>query len=317
MKKWAEQNPEAAAELRVHVFGADQDTTAEWVKVQNFRRKLKEELRTEKEKTAAEAAAERAQAKADREAAEGAAGALRPVLDLWQGATRKDEQGNIIPDFDTVDHAFEQVAKMPLDTYLRLRARRGVSNPEQARLRAENARLQRELEAAKGTTTGAAAPAAQQTASPPSVPAVAQLAAAPVSTPAVEFEAKWGDDIPPKHKLRQIVDWGKKLDAAMEQYHDPELNEYSRDVEDVAAVVLKRELALLTEDDEPPPAPRRRQPPTPAKRAANGKELPPPPKGHREIAIEDADKPPDDLVERERWAIKRARERAAQMLREG
>lgn len=317
MKKWAEQNPEQAAELRIHVFGADQDSTQEWIKVQNKKRKMKDELRTEREKTLAEAAAERAAAKADREAAEGAAGALRPVLDLWQGATRKDQQGNIIPDFDTVDNAFEQVAKMPLDTYLRLRARRGVSNPEQARLRAENARLQRELEAAKGGSAGAAAPVAQQTASPPSVPAE-QPAAAPVPIPKTDFEAKWGDDIPKGHKLRQIADWAAKLDAEMSEYHDAELDEYSRDPEDVAAVVLRRELAALTEDDEPPPAPKpKAKHSTPAKRAANGKELPPPPKGHREIQLEDADKPPEDLVERERWAIKRARERAAQMMREG
>jgi hypothetical protein len=104
----------------------------------------------------------------------------------------------------------------------------------------------------------------------------------------------------------------------MSKYHDAELDEYSRDPEDVAAVVLRRELAALTEDDEPPPVPKpKAKPSTPAKRAANGKELPPPPKGHREIALEDADKPPEDLVERERWAIKRARERAAQMMREG
>ncbi len=328
MRKWAEEHPEEAAELRIHVFGADQDTTQEWVRVQNKKRKVKEELRSEREKTVGEAAAERAQAKADREAAEGVAGSLRPLIDMWQGATRKDDKGNLLPDFDTIDHAFEMTAQMPLDQYMRLRARRGVANPEGARLRAENLRLQRELEAAKGTTTGAAAPAANAGAvSPPAVPAPPP-AAAPVSS--ADAEAKWGDDVPKHHKLRQIVDWASKLDAEMEKYHDADLDEYSRDPEDVAEVVLRRELAALTASEEDEPAPKKRAPPagkpnTPRRRAvpdgsleaahANGKGLPPPPKGHKVIAPEAADEPPADLAERERWAIARARKRAAAMAR--
>jgi hypothetical protein len=268
MKKWAEQNPEEAAELRIHVFGVDQDSTQEWIKLQNKKRKMKEEFRGEKEKTAAEAAAERAEARADREVAEGAAGKLRPLMDMWGAATRKDAAGNLIPDFDTVDMAFENTAQMPIDEYMRRRARRGAANPEMTRVRAENARLQRELEAARPKETGAAVPSSQAPASPPAVTSETKTAAP------VDLLVKWGDELPKGHKLRSIVDWPAKLEAAMDRYHDAELDEYSKDPEDVANSVLKRELALLADEEEEPapvkkkPAAAPGRPNTPKRRAA-------------------------------------------------
>lgn len=303
MKKWVNEHPEEAAELRIHVFGADQDTTQEWVKIQNKLRKGKQELRTQAEKTTAEVAAERAQAKADREAAEGAAMALRPVLDLWQGAMRKDAQGNAFPDFDLVDAAFEQTAKMPLDQYMRLRARRGVSNPEGARMRAENARLMRELEALKTNGAAASAPAEHHEAAgatangaTPAPPKVTAPAAS------VDLEAKWGDELPKAHKLRNIAGWAAKLGVEMDKYHDAELDEYSRDPEEVADRVLKRELVALSEDaDEPEaPAPKKTPKPVTPKRKLPAKATEP-----------DDDVAPEGFAERERWALERARKRIA------
>jgi hypothetical protein len=322
-KKWAEENPEAAAEIRTVVFKADADSTQEWIRVQNKIRKVKQEHRAAAEKTTAEAVAERAQAAADRKAAEDAAGALRPVIDLWEGATRKDAQGNIIPDFDVVDAAFESVAKMPLDAYMRLRARRGVANPEGARLRAENARLQRELEAAKGGNTGAASPVAQQSASPPSASAVAQPDdAARVTTPARDPEREWGDALPKAHKLRQLASWAAKLDAEMDKYHDAELDEYSRDPEDVADSLLKRELAAFIEEEAPEPKKRAPagKPSTPKKRAgAAAPEIPDAkaltPKAHKAVHENTDDEAPTGFAERERWALRRAAERLTAMRR--
>jgi hypothetical protein len=310
MKKWVEQHPEEAAELRVHVFGADQDATQDWVKLQNKKRKMKDELRSEKERSAAETAAERAQAKADRELAESAAAQLRPIVDLWQGATRKDSNGNAFPDFDLVDAAFENVAKMPLDSYLRLRARRGVSNPEGAKMRAENARLVRELEALK--TNGGSAPDGRrpEANAPPEGSNGAAGATANGATPAppkvtapaasADFEAKWGDDVPKTHKLRNIAGWAGKLDAEMSKYHDEELDEYSRDPEDVADRVLKRELAALAEDDDEeqgaPPARKTAKPVTPKRKVAKSAEPA-------------EDEGPPDFANRERWALERAHKR--------
>lgn len=302
MKKWVEQHPEEAAELRVHVFGADQDATKEWIMVQNKKRKMKDELRSEKEKSAAETAAERAQAKADRDLAESAAAQLRPIVDLWQGATRKDSNGNAFPDFDLVDAAFENVAKMSLDSYLRLRARRGVSNPEGAKMRAENARLTRELEALK--TNGAAPSQGSAPAEPNGAAGATANGATPappkVTAPAasVDFEEKWGDEVPKTHKLRNISGWAAKLDAEMDKYHDAELDEYSRDPEEVADRVLKRELAALAEDDDEPeaPAPKKGKPVTPKRKAAAKAEP-------------DDEEGPAGFADRERWALERARKR--------
>ena len=304
VKKWAEEHPEEAAELRP-IFGADQNTSEEWIKVQNKRRKMKEEVRSEKEKGLAEAAAERAQAKADRELAEGAAGQLRPLMDMWAAAVRKDAQGNIIPDFDTLDHAFEMTAQMPLDQYMRLRARRGVANPESARQRAEIVRLQRELEAAKGGAAGAVAPQTQALALPPP---------APVATPAapVDLKAKWDDELPKGHKLRQLADWPAKLEAAMDKFHDAELDEYSRDPEDVANALLKRELAAFSEEEEPATPPVKRaatKPSTPRARAAAVAPSPAPKTPKNGLISVSPEEFEGNMQERERWALERARMR--------
>jgi hypothetical protein len=310
MKKWAEQNPEEAAELRVHVFGVDQDSTQEWIKLQNKKRKMRTELTTKQSEIETKLTTKQAELAAEKEQAERVVLAFRPVADLWGGIGRQ-EDGSYKPDFESVDAAFMANTKgLSIDDYVRIRARNRVpANSDVLRIRAENARLQRELEAAKTKETGAAAlPAA----SPP----VAVAAAAPV-----DLSAKWGEEIPKAHKLRQIAGWEEKLEAAMDRYHDADLDEYSRDPEDVADSVLKRELAALAADDDAEPEPAKKK--APAVKVSAPKKKPPAddieaayaragkgeaPKTHKN-GHHVPDEAPAGFAERERWALERARKR--------
>lgn len=273
MKRWAEENPEEAAEIREHVFGYDPTTNEGYVKLTNKRRKVRQEIEAERAASLATIEAEKGQVKAYAEKAEATAKQIAPLMDLWEAVKRRDQNGVPIPDYDAGDAAFFQITGMTPDDYMRGRARRGVADPEKARLRAENARLKAQGSPATGpeapNTNGAAAQAQPATVSPPAA-AVEATAAAPG-----ELEKKWGPEVPKTHKLRNIAGWAEKLDAEMAKYHDDTLDEYSRDPEEVANVVLKRELAALAGDDEsdeaaaaPKVKVRPKAPPGPAKRAS-------------------------------------------------
>jgi hypothetical protein len=274
-KRWAEANPEEALEfasqIKVDVFREGEDPKQEWIRQQSKARKLKEEIRTQREAATAEIAAQHAAVKADRDHAEMVAGKLAYLGEMWAGATRKDTHGNPQPDFDTVDEAFRGLTQgMTIDDYNRLRARRGASNPEVARLRAENARLVKLLPSGQSASTGAAAPSSQASASPPAAPSETK-AAAPVSNgrPA-DPEAFWGDDVPKNHPIRQFAGWAKELDGEMVKWHDETLDEYSKDAEDVADKLLQRKLAALRHDADEETAPPARaaapKPKTPKRR---------------------------------------------------
>jgi hypothetical protein len=241
------------------------------VKLTNKRRKVRQEIEAERAASLATIEAEKAHVKGYADKAEATAKQIAPLMDLWESVKRKDQHGNPMPDYDAGDAAFLQITGMTPDDYMRGRARRGVANPEMARLRAENARLRNQgapAAPAAPNTNGAAAPAQAQTVSPPTVDA-AQTAAPG------ELDKKWGVEIPKTHKLRNIAGWGEKLEAEMSKYHDDTLDEYSRDPEEVASVVLKRELAALAGEDESEEAPaaprvktRPKTAPGPAKRAS-------------------------------------------------
>lgn len=269
-KKWAEKNPEAALkfaqEVKIDVFRDGEDPKTEWVRQTNKGRKLKEEIRTEREENEKKNQAEIAQAKEFHAKAEAIANDIRYLSSMWGAANGKDQAGNRVVDFDTVDEAFRQNSGgLTIDEYNRMRARRGVSNPEMARLRAENARL-------KGSQQ---APAAQQTngaaASAPSAAQGAPEAVKPAAAPAAPSrnpEEFWGDEVPKTHGLRKFANWAKDLDVEMQRFHDDTLDEYSRDAEEIANDLLQRKLAELRGDepDEPAKAPRAK-PKTPKNRA--------------------------------------------------
>lgn len=255
-KKWAEQNPEQAAEIAAEVFRVGEDPKQEWIRQQNKGRKLKESLQAEKAATVAEAKAEREAAASERERAEQIAGQITYLSEMWAAASRKNANGQPDPDFDTIDEAFKQnTGGISIDDYNRLRARRGVANPEVARLKAENARLAR-LAAANagqpapallpaGQTNGAAATANAGEPAPPR----AAVAAPGTAAPEVDVEALWGGELPKAHPIRRLAGWADELHAEMQKYHDETLDEYSRDPEDVAAVVLKRMLKAFEPEE--------------------------------------------------------------------
>lgn len=306
MRKWAEENPEEAAEIRKHVFQADEDTTTEWVRIQNKKRKLKGDMATEREKSKAEVAAERAEAQAMRQAADKAVGALAPIADLWE-AVRIDPAK---PDFDAADAAFKETAGITIDEYMRLRARRGVSAPESAALRAENARLKRQLAA------GALAPVVTEGVEV--TPKDKQLPAAEAK-PEPMAAGKWEDEVPKTHKFRQIVDWETKLDAEMKRYHDPDMDEYSADPEEIATRLLKREIEAMAEDGPPAPPPTKRGktvvavPATKSSKSKASSGIPSaaeltPKVSSTETDDKDDDAPPG-FSQRTQWAIDRAMKR--------
>jgi hypothetical protein len=314
MKKWAEEHPEEAAAIRRDVFGADESSTTEWIRVQNKKRKIKGELREERTRLMADVETVKAAAKAEADRVETHRTAVQPLVDLFQGGARKNARGEWEPDFDAVDAAFEQCTQgLPLDQYMRMRARRGVANPESARMRAENARLQRELEAAKGASAKPAEDA----------PADAKPAAKPVA-PApthAELAEKWGDEVPKKHPLRKIEGWAQALEDAMSAYHDEDLDEYSRDPEEVANEVLKAQLAELQGDDddeEEAPAPRAKpRVKVRGKLPAVGKDGLPDPASLRPKPSKTApasapgdDDEPKDFRQRQAWALERHQRRA-------
>jgi hypothetical protein len=140
------------------------------VKLTNKRRKVRQEIEAERAASLATIEAEKAHVKGYADKAEATAKQIAPLMDLWESVKRKDQHGNPMPDYDAGDAAFLQITGMTPDVYLRGRARRGVANPEMARLRAENARLRNQgapAAPAAPNTNGAAAPSSQAAVPPP------------------------------------------------------------------------------------------------------------------------------------------------------
>jgi hypothetical protein len=265
-RKWAEEHPEEAAEIGKNVFKLP--SADDWVGLQNKRRKVRGQIQEER------AAQERANAealaaiKAEREAMDAATGKLSPIADLWMAVAQviKDNPGNDNPpiDFGAADAAFEENAGIPLDTYLRLRARRTLGgSPAEARLRVQNAKLQRDLEAAK--------PKAAEAPKDSKKEGSADDSAAAPAVPSKERKPQhdWSGEIDSRHKLRQIEGWQLKLDDEMRRFYDPDTGDYSEDPEEAAARVLKREIAaLMPEDEAPAPKPKPKVAAKPAAAAA-------------------------------------------------
>lgn len=280
-KRWAEKNPEEAIEfsksIGVDVFRENEDPKQEWIRQQQKARKIKEDISSREAALSAKNQAELAQIKAEREAAEAIGSQLAYIGDMWAAAKRVNAQGQPDPDFDTIDEAFRQNSGgMTIDEYNRARARRGVANPEVAKLRAENARLLARVNAGQAPPNGATAPAggaaAQQTQATTPPVAAAETAAPRANTR--DPEAFWGDDVPKTHALRQFAGWATELDAEMSKYHDDTLDEYSKDPEEIADKLLARKIAAFAADEEEEaPAPARKpaakgKPNVPKRRAA-------------------------------------------------
>jgi hypothetical protein len=279
LKRWAEQNPEQAQEAARAVFGVEPKEG--FIKLQNKRRRVREELRETHEKNLQLVRSEAMQAKADREKAEEVVGQIRWVTDMWAAGSRKNEKGEPQPDFDAMDEAFRQnTGGMSIDDYMRLRARRGVASPELARERAQRLRAEQELQRLKGgQSNGAAASTPPEGAAPANGAGVANVQtpapAAPTTAPAPGAssnpEETWGEDVPADHQLRQFAGWANDLDKEMQRHYDRDLDEYDVDPEEVADQLLQRRLSALTGQQAapaaaPPPAAKTR-PNTPKRRA--------------------------------------------------
>ncbi len=249
LRKWVEKNPEEAAELREKVFGMPKDTREEWIRIKNKSRKVRGDIAAERDAALVTLRAEREAAETARNAVDEAAGKLGPVIDLWDAVGQKIRENPERPqiDFEAADAAFQQNTGVSIDDYMRARARRGVaSSPEAVNLRAQVAKLERQL---KGKPSEQIAEAAKAKETPKETEAKEETKVAPKTKP--KREAKdWGDELPERHKLRQIADWNTKLDAEMRRFHDSDLDEYDADPEEVANKLLKLELQLLSEPDE-------------------------------------------------------------------
>lgn len=263
MKKWAEEHPEEAAEIRAHVFGMDPTTNEPYIRLQNKTRKLKDAVRAEREAFEAEKAAAHAEVQAKVDHAEKIANEIRYVAEMWGSAQRKNAQGEADPDFDAIIEAFRiNTGGITLSDFNRMNARRGQASPEIARLKAENARLAR---LAAGQAPPAQLPAGQTNgAAGAGTPGNGGAAAAPApahpAAPEVDAEALWGGELPKVHPIRKLAGWADELHAEMQKYHDETLDEYSRDPEEVADVVMRRMLKAFEPDEEEAPAPARRAP---------------------------------------------------------
>lgn len=327
-----EDNPEKAAKL-AKVFNVD--VGEGFIKLQNKARKVKGDIDAKHTESEAKLRAHADKIASDLTKAEEIAGQVRWLGDMWAASTKKDEKGEFKPDFDMIDEAFKQnTGGMDLDTYLRLRARRGVSNPEAARLRAVTARQEQELAQLRGAKPKELPP--ENASGTP--PAPAPAAAAPVSS--AQAEQVWGQEIPKTHQLRAFNGWAAELDQEMAKYHDEHLDEYSVDAEDIANEILQRKLAALAPAPAPaakpkapngrPNTPRNRQPAPSSQPIGDGipsaAEMTPKggPLGQRPAArapvnhspgteehIYDASgDAPKGYKERERWAMDRAARRA-------
>lgn len=247
LKKWSEENPEDAAKL----FKIPEDTRQEWIRLKNRERKVKENIRGEHEKTMAEARAERQAAEEARQAIDTAAGKLGPIADLWEAVAEKvaADPSNPQVDFEAADAAFLENAKISIDDYMRLRARRSIgSSSDAVRLRVENQKLKRELAGKPSDTlkTTAAGESTKKDEAATAPPAAAKTNA-----------RDWSGELDGKHKLKQLDGWNDMLDVEMRKYRDSDTDEYDADPNEIADKLLKREIARMMEDDPPADPPQR------------------------------------------------------------
>jgi hypothetical protein len=240
LRKYAEEHPEEAADLR-KAFDLPEDTREEWIRLKNRGRKLKNDIAAERDKTTAEVKAERAAAEAAKTAIDDAAAKLGPIADLWEacGERIRANPDNPSPDFEATDAAFAQNAGISIDDYMRLRARRGISSPDAIRLRAENAKLKREL-AGKPSEQVAAKAKEEKPAEETKAPELKGVA-----------RVDWSSEIASDHKLRGFDGWNAKLDAEMRKYYDPDMDEYGADPDEVADKILKRSIEEMMGEEEP------------------------------------------------------------------
>lgn len=316
LKKWAEENPEDAAAIGEKLFKMPADSREEWIRLKNGARKVRQRIQGDHEKTMSEVRSEREAAESAKAAIDSAAGKLAPIADLWEAVAEKiaaDPQNPQI-DFEAADAAFQENAKISIDDYMRLRARRSVgSNADAVRMRIENQRLKREL-AGKPSDALTKTTAAGEPPSPKEEAGTASPAAAAKADKNVK---DWSDELPPKHKLRQFEGWNKLLDQEMRKYHDADTDEYAADPEEMANTILKREIertmAELEGESEPAAA-------KPKPKASNGvpkaSELTPKPRAAAKPAAKD-DEGDDDVkvagmtwAQRQKRAIDRAMARA-------
>lgn len=237
IRDWARKNPEEAAEVAKQVFHVDGNLAAEWIRVQNKHRKRQTAL-DEREKALTEE-----RAKYDAESKE-TIDTLEPIASLFQAVNpdRGQEGGKFDPkkiDFDAADQAWLDLTGVPIDEYMRHRARKGVAiSPEVRQLKLENERLKKAAE--KATPEAAAG---DKTETKPN--GKAKDAPEPASN-------KWESDLPEDHGLRQFAGWQKDLTKAMAAYHDADLDEYSKDPEEIADKLLLRKVKEF-EFEEPEP----------------------------------------------------------------
>lgn len=337
IRRWAEENPELAAQVAQRVFSIN--VPEGFIKVNNRGRKIRETIRGERKAFDDHRNARDAAFETERKRVEAIVEKVRPVSDLWTAASRrdaqgqvlKDQHGNPIIDFDMADAAFQaNMGGISFDDYARMRARRGVSNPQLAAERARAMRAERELAALKGQGSHNTE-AAKAGAAPSQPAAAAPSAAAPAAAPSENPAELWGEELPTDHPLREFAGWERDLHKVMRaQYYDADLDEYSRDPEDVANEILQAKLAKLAPAPQAPAArvkpaagrpntPKRRQHaaadpsgiPSAASLTPKGGAAQPVRAGHREISLEEArasvsNEIPQDYKARERRAIERA-----------
>lgn len=251
LRKWAEKNPEEAALVREKVFGLPADTNQEWIRLKNRERKLKEGINSERERTVAEAKAERQAAEEAKAAIDQAAVKLGPIADLWEAVAEKVRANPESPevDFDAADAAFQENTGVSIDDYMRARARRHIGGgTEGAKLRAENARLKRELAGKPSDAIKPKAAAGDESEAAP--------AAAAVPPKSQRKVVDWSGEVAEDHKVRQLEGWNALVDTEMRRHHDPDLDEYSADPDEIANTILKREIARMMEDEAPEETPK-------------------------------------------------------------
>ncbi len=261
-KAWAKANPEEALRFREDIdrdtFRMGEEPKQEWIRQTARARKMNTEFREKQAKADAEMTARETAARQQLELAEKTAGQLRYLTEMWGAFQGKGPNGERVIDFDAADEAFRQNSNgLTFDEYARLRARRGVANPEATRLKAELRRAELELERTRQQTNGAAAasaPGAAQGAPEAVKPAVAAPAAPAAAGGLHENpEEYWDSTLPSDHPLRNLNGWGKLLDHAMLQWQDEDdPDAYSRDVEEIATDVFKRKLAAIGGADPAP-----------------------------------------------------------------
>jgi hypothetical protein len=304
VRNWARKNPEEAAEIAEQVFHVGKDQSAEWIRVQNKLRKGHEKLEEERTTFYAERDSVKQQA-------EETVGVLQPISDLFEavnpnrGTDKPFDHTKI--DFDAGDQAWLALTGVPIDDYMRHRARKGISvNPEMRALKLENERLKK-----------------AQTVEKKEEPKEEKKAPKEELPPALA--KKWEAEVDEEHPIRQFVDWQKLLTKAMAPYYDADLDEYSKDPEKIATRLVQAKLDELepakVEEEKPvarkPAASRpagRSEEERPRARAKTDGELTTENAIRRVMRapapVEIPRDMPKDIGARTQWAIQRAQKRA-------